>query len=51
MLCSIFLEIQPDKLIADLTIMSWGHPSATALASEKKGNNTNHILVSVISNY
>lgn len=24
MLCSISLEIQPDKLIADLIIMSWG---------------------------
>lgn len=48
---SIFLEIQPDKLIADLTIMSWERPSENALASEKKrGNNKSHVLVSVISN-
>lgn len=33
---SIFLGIQPDKLIADLTIMSWGHPSKDALAREKR---------------
>lgn len=37
MLHSIFLVTQPDKLIADQTIMSWGHPSGKALASEKRG--------------